>query len=118
MSFCGAAEEVLATLGILDGKSRWPIWSASEIRNWKCRKRRSSLVGRFIAGVHEECIQIGGGDRAIFRRIARTFVDSLLQQSDQDRLRHGAMGFAIEMVHGVRFVVLGKVTRVGGREAV
>ena len=50
-----------------------------------------TLMCGFIAGVHEECIQIGGRDGTIFRRIARTFIDSLLQQPDQDRLRHGAV---------------------------
>jgi len=42
MSFCGGAEEVLATLGISDGKSRWPMSSA----RWdECAETAKALSG-------------------------------------------------------------------------
>ena len=75
---------------------------------------RFRLVRGAIAAVHEHFVQIRRRHRAVLGRIARALLDAFLQQPDQDGPGHRTVRFAIQMIHGVGFVVLGKITRIGG----
>jgi hypothetical protein len=64
-----------------------------------------------VAAVHHERVQVRRRNGAIFSRVAGPFDNALLQQAHQDRFGDLAVGFAIEVVQGVGFVMFREIAR-------
>ena len=71
-----------------------------------------------VAAVHHERVQIRRRNRAVFSRVAGAFDNALLQQPHQDRFGDLAVGFAIEVVQSIGFVMFREIARLLGSQAI